>query len=124
VAWVFDGRRVVISKTEPDKKSRLYVQNIKNGLPQPLTDENVHLLPYVSRVVSPNGRFVTTLRPDGQTALYPINSNAPSPIPNLGSDLIPLGWTDHPGVLFAHPRSDGRKHPIYQSDVATGRRQP
>ncbi len=122
-AWVPDGRRVVVSGAEPGRGSRLYLQDVEGGLPRPLTDEGVRLLPYVTRVVSPDGRFVTALRPDGQAALYPIAGGAPSPIPGLGSDLVPLGWTDRPGVLFARPRSDGRKRPIYRVDVATGRRQ-
>jgi hypothetical protein len=121
--WMPDGRRIVVSGAEPGRGSRLYVQDVEGGLPRPITEEGVRLEPYVARAVSPDGRFVTALRPDGQAALYPVEGGEPRPIPGLGPDLVPLGWTDRPDVLFARPRRDGRTRPVYRVQVATGRRQ-
>jgi eukaryotic-like serine/threonine-protein kinase len=122
-AWVPDGHRLVVSGAEPGKGSRLFLQDVAGGLPRPLTGEGVRLRPFVARVVSPDGRFVTALRPDGEAAVYPVEGGEPRPIAGLGNDLVPLGWTDRPGVLFARSRRDGRTCPVYRVDVTTGRRQ-
>jgi Tol biopolymer transport system component len=121
-AFVPDGRRVVVSGAEAGKASRLFVQDLEGGEPRPISGEGVRLAPYVSRVVSPDGRFVTALGPDGQAALYPIEGGEPRAIPGLGDDLLPLGFTDRPDALFARSRRSETTLAVYRIDVATGER--
>jgi Tol biopolymer transport system component len=122
-AWMPDGRRAVVSGAEPERGTRLYLQDVAGGEPRPFTQEGVRLAPYVSRVVSPDGRFVTAIGPDQSAALYPIAGGDPLPIPGLGDDLVPLGFTDKPDVLFARPRNQARLCPVYRIDLSNGRRQ-
>ena len=123
-AWMPDGRRVVVSGAEPERGTRLYVQDTQGGEPRPITGEGVRLAPYVARTVSPDGRWVTAIGPDQKAALHLIEGGEPRPIPGLGDDLVPLGWTDRPDGLFARPRGQERICPVYRIDVSTGQRQP
>jgi serine/threonine protein kinase len=118
-----DGRHVVVSGNEAGKGSRLYLLDLEGGEPRPITDEGVRLAPYVARAVSPDGRHVAAVGPDLRPALYPLAGGAPRPIPGLGDDLVPLGWTDRSDVLFARPRGIGRLCPVYRVDLRDGRRQ-
>jgi Tol biopolymer transport system component len=119
-----DGRRVVVSGAEPERGTRLYLQDIQGGgEPRPLTGEGVRLSPYVARTVSPDGLWVTAIGPDQKAALYPIEGGEPRPIQGLGDDLVPLGFTDRPDSLFARPRGEGRICPVYRIDLSNGRRQ-
>lgn len=63
-AWMPDGRRIVVSASGPGRGSRLYLQSLDGGDPRAFTAEGVRLTPYVSRVVSPDGRFVIAIGPD------------------------------------------------------------
>ena len=42
----------------------------------------------------------------------------------LGNDLMPIGWGDSTGVMFAKARSLGRLSRLFKIDLTTGRRQP
>jgi hypothetical protein len=53
----------------------------------------------------------------------PIGGGEPRPIPRLGDDLVPVGWTDKADVLFARPRGVGRLCPVYRIDLSNGRSQ-
>jgi hypothetical protein len=76
----------------------------------------------VGRPVSPDGRFVTAIGPDQKAALYPLAGGEPQPIPGLGDDLLPAGWTESPRALFARPRDNRRICPVYRVDLTNGAR--
>jgi hypothetical protein len=120
-AWLPDGQGVVSSASEPGRGSRLYHQGLDDD-PRPFTDEGVRLMPYKPQVVSPDGRFVIAVGPDQQPALYPVAGGDAQPMPALGRDLTPVGWTDHPQVIFARPRTRERLSPVFTVDLSTGRR--
>jgi hypothetical protein len=82
----------------------------------------VRLNPYVARVASPDGRFVIALGPDGRAALYPMGGGEPRPIPGLGEDLSPLGFTDRPDSIFARTRAISHTSSVYRVDLASGQR--
>ncbi|HEV8253913.1 MAG TPA: protein kinase [Vicinamibacteria bacterium] len=121
--WVPDGRRIVVSGSEEGHGSRLYLQEVQGGDPRPITGEGVRLAPYLSRVVSPDGRWVAAVGPDQVPTLYPIEGGDPRPLAVLGSDLLPVGWTDRPDVLFARARAFARICPVFRIDLKSGRRQ-
>jgi hypothetical protein len=41
----------------------------------------------------------------------------------LGKDLVPIGWSETPNVLYARPRGFGRLSAVYRVDLASGRRE-
>ena len=121
-AFMPDGRRIVVSGAEPGKGSRLFLQDTSGGEPRPISGEGVRLAPYVARVVSPDGRYVTALGPDGEAALYPIEGGEPRKVPGLGDDLAPLSFSERPDVLFARSRRSERTVAVYRVDLTTGQR--
>ncbi|MBA2260673.1 MAG: protein kinase, partial [Acidobacteria bacterium] len=90
-AWMPDSRSIVVSASEPARGSRLYLQSLDGSDPRAFTAEGVRLIPYVARVVSPDGRDIIAIGPDQEPALYPVDGGAPRPIPGLGQDLRPIG---------------------------------
>jgi WD40 repeat protein len=123
-AWMPDGRRVVISGTERGRASRLYVQSVDGGDPRAFTTEGVRLMPYVARVVSPDGRLVIAIGPDEQPALYPLDASDPQAMSVLRPDLTPIGWGETSNVIFATRSAMGRRAPLFKVDLSSGRRQP
>jgi len=113
----------VVSGAAAGQASRLFVQDVAGGEPRPISGDGVRLTPYVPRVASLDGRFVTAIGPDGKAALYPIEGGEPKPITGLGEDLIPSGFSERPGVLYGRSRGQGREAAIYRIDLATGERQ-
>jgi hypothetical protein len=122
-AWTPDGRRIVMGANEAGRGSRLYVQAVDGEDPSPITGEGVRLSTYAAHAVSPDGRLVIGLSPEGEPTLYPIAGGAPQLIPSLGQDLVPVGWSDTPNVLYARPRGLGRLVDIYRVDIVSGRRE-
>jgi dipeptidyl aminopeptidase/acylaminoacyl peptidase len=117
-----DGRSVVVGGAEAGKGSRLFAQDVAGGEPKPISPEGVRLIPYAVRLVSPDGRFVTALGPDGRAALYPTGGGEPRPIPGLGEDLAPLGFTDRPDSIFARTRAVAHTSAVYRVDLGSGQR--
>ena len=122
-AWMPDGRSVVFSGSEPGRGSRLYLQSLDGGDPRAFTGEGVRLMPYVARVVSPDGRVVIAIGPDQEPALYPIDGGTPRPIPGFGQDLRPIGWGETSQSVFARAAAVTRLTPVFKVDLLTGRRQ-
>ena len=122
-AWMPDGRRIVVSASEPGRASRLYLQSLDGGDPRAFTGEGVRLQPYAARVVSPDGRLVIAIGPDEEPALYPVDGGDPRTIPGLGQDLRPLGWGETPQTIFARARAMARTCPVFKIDLSTGRRE-
>jgi hypothetical protein len=112
-----------MAANEAGRGSRLYVQSVDGGEPAAISGEGVRLAPYVMHAISPDGRVVVAEGPDGSAALYPLAGGEPHPIAGLGDDLVPVGWTDTPNVLFARTRQLARLLDIYRVDVVSGRRE-
>jgi hypothetical protein len=91
---VFDptGRRVVFAGIDQQDAERVYVQDLDGGPPRAVTAEDVGL-PRIGRPVSPDGRQVVALGPEGLPALYPLSGGDPSVIPGLGETDVPICWT-------------------------------
>jgi eukaryotic-like serine/threonine-protein kinase len=121
--WTPDGRSVVLMGNEAGRGSRLYLQSVTNGDPVPISSEGVRLLRSASHSVSPDGRVVLGEGPDGVVGLYPIDGGAVLPIAGLDTDLVPIGWSDTPNVIFARQRGIERLADIYRVNVVSGRRE-
>ena len=98
---VFDGsgRRVVFAGVDGQDRERLYVQDVAGGPPRTVTEEGVTLAK-IGRPVSPDGRQVAAVGPDGLPALYPLGGGEPLAIPGLGELDVPIRWTPDGRELF------------------------
>ena len=87
--WDPTGRRVVFSGFDGEDVERVYLQDVEGGPPKAVTTEDVGL-PRIGRPVSPDGRRVVALGPDGLPALYPLAGGAAVALPGLGEKDVPL----------------------------------
>ena len=78
--WDPTGRRVVFSGFDEQDVERVYVQDADGGPPRAVTTDDVGL-PRIGRPVSPDGRRVVALGPDGLPALYPLAGGEPVALP-------------------------------------------
>ena len=120
--WEATGRRVVFAGIDEQDRERLYVQDLAGGPPRAVSDEGVTLA-RIGRPVSPNGREVVALGPDGVPALYPLAGGDPVALPGLGELDVPICWTpDGRELLVARYEDDASR--VERVDVTTGRTRP
>jgi len=121
---VFDhtGRKVVFSGTDGQDSERVFVQDVDGGPPRAVTSDDVGL-PRIGRPVSPNGRRVVALGPEGLPALYPLAGGDPAAVPGLGETDVPICWTrDGRELLVA--RYEETPPRVEYVEVASGRTRP
>jgi eukaryotic-like serine/threonine-protein kinase len=120
--WDPSGRRVVIDGANASDEEHLYVQDLAGGPPTAVTREGVTLAK-LGRPVSPDGRRVAALGPDGIPALYPLEGGEPTPVPGLGDYDVPLSWApDGRNLMVA--RYEETPPRVEQVEVASGRTRP
>ena len=125
VAWLPDGRRIVMFGQPQGQLSRGYVQDIEGGPPRPFTPEGVGVrgLPWWTLPVSPDGTRVIAMSPDGQPAIFRLGDGSSSPVPGLRPGEVVLQWLrDDPGLLVAFPETQPWK--VERLDLSSGRRTP
>ena len=120
--WDPSGRRVVIAAADAGDEERLYVQDVAGGPPTAVTNEGVTLAP-LGRPVSPDGRRVAAVGPDGIPSLYPLQGGEPVAVPGLGEYDVPLSWTPGGRELLV-ARYEDTPPRIERVEVATGRTNP
>jgi eukaryotic-like serine/threonine-protein kinase len=112
-----DGRRILMGAVEEGHGIRIYVRDLEGGKPRALTPERYRQI----SAISPDGKRVALRGPDDRFYIYPIDGGEPAPIPGLGPDDAPIGWTGE--ERFVYVRRGGAGHPaarIERLDVATG----
>jgi len=117
--WDPSGQRVVIAGADAKGDEQLYVQELSGGPPTAVTGPGVTLAK-LGRSVSPDGRRVVALDPDGVPALYPLKGGEPVAVPGLGADDLPLCWTPDGRELIV-ARYEDTPPRIERVEVATGR---
>jgi eukaryotic-like serine/threonine-protein kinase len=86
-----DGKRIVFSgRAAQEKRSRLYSVLLDTGASKRLSETAVN--PYYVEV-STDDRLVAARDLEGTVTLFPVEGGAPVPLPELGKDVVPVGWT-------------------------------
>ncbi|MEX1245889.1 MAG: protein kinase [Thermoanaerobaculia bacterium] len=116
--WFPDGRRIVVSASEPGRGPRLWVLDLSGGKPRAITPEGVTIL---SQAMSPDGRWIVARSPDGRHALYPTEPGEPRIVPGMAQDELPVRWTADGRSLFVARRA-APPGLVEVLDIATGRR--
>ncbi len=120
--WDPRGRRVVFSGFDTQDVERVYLQDADGGPPRAVTTDDVGL-PRIGRPVSPDGKRVVALGPNGLPALYPLAGGDPVALPGFGENDVPLCWTVDGHELWV-ARYDETPPRIERIDVASGRAKP
>jgi len=91
--WLPDGKRIVFAGSEAGRGLRYYVQDLAGGAPRAITGEGVQLR-IGQKAVSPDGKSVAAIEPDGGVAVYPIDGGGQKrPIPNYPPWDRPIYYT-------------------------------
>jgi Tol biopolymer transport system component len=118
VSWLPDGKEILFIGREPGHIDRCYVQTIDSGGPRPITPEGV-----ASLIVSPDGRFVVTFDPNGQAAIYSIETNdKPKPIPGLSNTDSISRWSADGQSLYVYSWGEISLK-VSRLNLATGRKE-
>lgn len=116
--WFPDGKRFVFSGTEPGQGARLYVQDIAEDKPRAITPEGVNALTFA---VSPDGRVVAAVGPDGKGYFYPVMSGDPQAIGAFEAGEEPISWSEDGRSLYVD-RPGEMPAKVYRLDWQTGQR--
>ncbi|MBZ5706169.1 MAG: serine/threonine-protein kinase [Acidobacteriia bacterium] len=116
--WFADGKRFVFSGTEANRSARLYVQDVEGGKPEAVTPEGTNVTDFA---VSPDGKVVAAVGPDGVGYLYPVAGGEPRPIPGLEAGEIPILWDDTGRSLYVYRPSELPAR-VYLLDTGSGKR--
>ncbi|MGH9704051.1 MAG: protein kinase domain-containing protein [Candidatus Acidiferrales bacterium] len=118
-SWLPDGKRIVFLGSEPGHAQRYFVQDIDGGQPKPISPEGIGSGRAVN--ISPDGKWVAGVGPDGKGYLYPVEGGEARAIPGFVA-----------GYHFADYSSDGKdvfifaynKVPssVYKLNLATGQK--
>jgi len=114
--WFRDGKRIVfMGRTPEEKKSRLHSVAVDEGKPKRISETPVY--PY-SLELSNDDRLVAAIGLDGVVTLFPVEGGASIPLPELGKNVVPAGWTTD-GQLWVRFR--GVPSRLLRYDIPTRR---
>src|ERR1700683_251850 len=97
---------------------RLWVQDLDGGAPRPFSPEGVRTRR--RGAISPDGKRVAAIDPEGQLVTYDVASGSPSPVPGTQAGDEPIQWTaDGKSLLVGREEVSNR---VFLIDLATGQR--
>lgn len=117
--WLPSGNRIIAAANEPGRSTRLYLLDLNEDPPAPLTPEGVG--PWV---ISPDGSMMAASGPDAAVRLYPVDGRPAVDVPGMTGREWLVGWI-HDGLLFMRPGNpESPPGEIYRLDITSGRQQP
>ena len=112
-----DGKQLVAVGIEPGHGARDYLIDVSNGNSKPLTPEG-----YVGRLLSPDGRAVAVIGPDGTRGIWPLDGGGFHAIPGLDRKYGVAGWTpDGASLLVVLNQANGKTIKVSRVNVTTGK---
>jgi len=117
-----DSKRIVVSGTAPDGRSRVRVLEIATGKWRSIGPDGARIVPF-SNPVSPDGRFVAGVR-ERRAWVWPLDGEGEArPVPGYEAGERISQWTaDSAGLYVYNPRA--RPVQVSVLDLGTGRRSP
>jgi Tol biopolymer transport system component len=119
--WTPDGRSVVWAAAAAGGETRLYIQGIDGGEKRAISMESVQTGVDRPFQVSPDGRRIAAIGPEGRIKLYPTDGGEPSEISGALPGEEPSGWTRDGGALYVS-QTGTLPAQIFQLDLRTGQR--
>jgi Tol biopolymer transport system component len=121
--WLPDGRRILIAGQEAGRPKRLFLQDVPDGLPQPVTPEGIVTF---YPAISPDGRWVAAglEQPGSVQAAWPVDGGEPQPLRGLQPGDWVVRWSGDGRFVFTYDIAR-RELPwrVFRVDLRTGRRE-
>jgi eukaryotic-like serine/threonine-protein kinase len=118
--WFPDGKRILMTATEPGRGTRLYVRDFAGGKARPITPEGYR---HFQRAVSPDGKFVAARGPDRRIYLYPLEGGEPTALGGLATDDVPARFDREGRSLFIY-RLGEVPLKVSRYEITSGRKEP
>jgi len=116
--WFPDGKRILIAANKQGHGSQLFIQDIPDGKPRPITPEGVHTR---FNPVSPDGKSVVATGSDGKLDIYPVEPGEPRAVPGADSADVMLRWAADGSSIFVYKPSLPPLR-VEKLDIRTGQR--
>src|SRR6266545_3134793 len=117
--WFPDGKRILITATEPGHGMRLFVRDFAGGKARPLTPEGYR---HFERAVSLDGRFAAVRGPDRRIYLYPLGGGEPTPLSGLTAEDVPVRF-DREGRWLYFYRQGEVPLRLSRYEISSGRKE-
>ena len=123
-AWLSDARRLVFTGDSGNNVPRGHIQEIPQGVPQPITPAGVVL---AAKATLRDDTSVLG-RSGNRWALYLIAGGSSVPVPAIAATDIPVRWTDNGKVIYVVDNTNGPGQPgrpaadILRVDIERGGR--
>src|SRR5208282_6084325 len=114
--WLPDGQRFLFSGKEPGRAGRIYRQDSSEGKPVPISPEGIDPL---ALALSPDGRQVVGVGPDGKAYFYPVAGGEPRAIPGIELGEQPIQWSDDAKAIYFYKPGD-LPAKVYRLNLSTG----
>jgi Tol biopolymer transport system component len=105
VGWTPDSQSVVFAGHEQGHGARVYLQNIKDGTPRPVSPEGYTFPPYTAPV-SPDGRTIIAVGAAGQLAKISLSDGTVHPLEGSQPGDMAMRWTADGRAVFVARRHD------------------
>jgi Tol biopolymer transport system component len=112
-----DGKQLVAFGIEPGHGARDYLIDVSNGNSRPLTPEG-----FVGRLLSPDGRLVAVVGPDGTRGFWPLDGGGFRAIPGVDRRYGVVGWTPDGTAVYVVANHLGEKTvKLSRVNITTGK---
>lgn len=95
-AWLPGGKQFVFLGRRPGKGLELFVESMSGGAPQVISPAGLG----ASAALSPNGRLVAAIGPDGKGTLYPVGGGRVATFRGIAKGDRLVGWSRYGNALF------------------------
>jgi Tol biopolymer transport system component len=117
-AWLPDGKRILITASEPGRGQRLYLRDVDGGKPKAVTPEGYTQVGFLS----PDGKWAAVAGPDRKSYLYPLSGGEPAEITGIDpQDALDQVSSDG-RYLYIHRRGEVPAR-VQRLDISTGRKE-
>jgi len=117
VRYLPDGKQLLARGIEAGHGARDYLVDLNSGDAKPITPEGM-----IGTALSPDGRSIAVVGPDGKRGIWPIDGSGFRPIPGLDSKYFVIGWSPDGASLYVATNQMGdRVMKINRVNVATGK---
>ena len=117
IRFMPDGKQLIAAGIEPGHGVRTYLIDINTGNTKPVTPEG-----FSGIFLSPDGRNLAVLGPDGKWGIYPMDGSGVRTIPDLNSSYYVTGWTPDGTSLYAlSNKASDKIAKVYRVNPVTGK---